>query len=70
MVADKFPNGLIGLIGPNPTGPIGPIGPIVLRIPPQLARNICCQKGAECYTRQKCHRWVVLCVRPIVAIFC
>ena len=28
MVADKFPNGLIG--------PIGPIGP---RIPPQLARN-------------------------------
>ena len=27
MVADKFPNGLIGLIGPNPNGPIGPIGP-------------------------------------------
>ena len=31
---------------------------------------ICCQKGAECYTRQKCHRWVVLSVRPIGGIFC
>ena len=30
---------------------------------------ICCQKGAECYTRQKCHRWVVLDVRPIGGIF-
>ena len=38
MVADKFPNGLIGPIGLNPNGPIGPIGPIVPRIPPQLAR--------------------------------
>ena len=28
MVADKFPNGLIGPIGLNPNGPIGPIGPI------------------------------------------
>ena len=27
MVADKFPNGLIGPIGPNPNGLIGPIGP-------------------------------------------
>ena len=32
--------------------------------------QICCQKGAECYTRQKCHRWVVLSVRPIGGIFC
>ena len=32
--------------------------------------QICCQKGAECYTRQKCHRWVVLGVRPIGGIFC
>ena len=39
MVADKFPNGLIGPIGLNPNGPIGPIVP---RIRPQLARNICC----------------------------
>ena len=31
--------------------------------------KICCQKGAECYTRQKCHRWVVLEVRPIGGIF-
>ena len=30
---------------------------------------ICCQKGAECYTRQKCHRGVVLDVRPIGGIF-
>ena len=30
---------------------------------------ICCQKGAECYTRQKCHRWIVLDVRPIGGIF-
>ena len=30
---------------------------------------ISCQKGAECYTRQKCHRWVVLDVRPIGGIF-
>ena len=42
MVADKFPNGLIGPIGLNPNGPNGPNGPIVPRIPPQLARNICC----------------------------
>ena len=28
MVADKFPNGLIGPIGLNPNGPIGPIVPI------------------------------------------
>ena len=26
MVADKFPNGLIGLIGLNPIGLTGPIG--------------------------------------------
>ena len=26
---------------------------------------ISCQKGAECYTRQKWRRWVVLEVRPI-----
>ena len=25
--------------------------------------------SAECYTRQKCHRWVVLGVRPIGGIF-
>ena len=31
---------------------------------------ISCQKGAECYTRQKCRRWVVLGVRPIDGIFC
>ena len=31
--------------------------------------TISCQKGAECYTRQKCHRWVVLDVRPIGGIF-
>ena len=37
--------------------------------PPQSAREISCQKGAECYTRQKCHRWVVLDVRPIGGIF-
>ena len=29
---------------------------------------ISCQKGAECYTRQKCRRWVVLDVRPIDGI--
>jgi hypothetical protein len=35
-----------------------------------LSREIIsCQKGAECYTRQKCHRWVVLDVRPIGGIF-
>ena len=67
MVADKFPNGLIGPIGLNPNGPIGPI---VHRIPPQLARNICCQNGAECYTRQKSRRWAVLEVLLIVGIFC
>ena len=33
-------------------------------------RTVSCQKGAECYTRQKCHRWVVLGVRPIGGIFC
>ena len=41
MVADKFPNGLIGPIGLNPIGLIcliGPISPIVPRIPPRLAR--------------------------------
>ena len=42
MVADKFPNGLIGPIGLNPNGPIGLIGPIGPRIRPQLAREICC----------------------------
>ena len=45
MVTDKCPNGLIGPIGLNPNGfigPIGPIVPIIPRIPPQLARNICC----------------------------
>ena len=52
-----------------PILPIFPIVPIIPRIPPQLARNISCQKGAECYTRQKCHRWVVLDVRPIGGIF-
>ena len=30
---------------------------------------ISCQKGAECYTRRKRRRWVVLDVRPIVAFF-
>ena len=33
-------------------------------------KTISCQKGAECNTRQKWRRWVVLDVRPIVAIFC
>ena len=28
--------------------------------PPHLQTLISCQKGAECNTRQKCHRWVVL----------
>ena len=39
-------------------------------LPPPAQEGICCQKGAECYTRQKCRRWVVLCVRPIDGIFC
>ena len=30
---------------------------------------ISCQKGAECNTRRKRRRWVVLDVRPIVAFF-
>ena len=31
---------------------------------------IFCQKGAECYTRQKSRRWAVLEVLLIVGIFC
>ena len=27
-------------------------------LPPPAQEGICCQKGAECYTRQKCRRWV------------
>ena len=44
MVADKFPNGLIGPIGLNPNGLIGPIVP---RIPPQLARNNLLSEGLQ-----------------------
>ena len=42
MVADKFPNGLIG-----------PIGPIVPRIPPQLARNNLLSEGVRLGLSQK-----------------
>ena len=55
MVADKFPNGLIGPIGLDPNGLIGPIGLRIIRtirrgyhfprIPPLLAPLNCCQKG-------------------------
>ena len=39
-----------------------------LKKKPSQARDpISCQKGAECYTRRKRRRWVVLDVRPIVA---
>ena len=62
MVADKFPNGLIGPIGLNPNGLIGPIGPIVPRISPQLARNICCQKGCRCGLDMKKLRMGCTCV--------
>ena len=44
-----------------------PIYPMSL--PTQISAPISCQKGAKCYTRQKSHRWVVLCVRPIGGIF-
>ena len=69
MVADKFPNGLNGLIGLNPNGLIGPIGPIVPRIPPQSARNICCQKGLDLAYRKSEHPRIVQEVQPRVLSF-
>ena len=46
MVADKFPNGLIGPTGLNPTGLIGPIGLIVPILPifpiPSISTTISC----------------------------
>ena len=50
MVADKFPNGLIGPIGLN--GLIGPIVPILPIFPINSTSisttPICCQKGCRC----------------------
>jgi hypothetical protein len=42
---------------------------VVSKKPSQARDPISCQKGAECYTRRKRRRWVVLDVRPIVAFF-
>ena len=50
--------------------PIKRSDPIYLTPTTSISALISCQKGAECYTRQKWRRWVVLSVRPIVAIFC
>ena len=70
MVADKFPNGLIGLIGLDPNGLIGLIGLRIIRtirrgyhfprIPPLLAPLICCQKGLDLAYRKSEHPRIVL----------
>ena len=73
MVADKFPNGLIGPIGLDPNGLIGLIGLIGLgiirtirrgyhfpRIPPLLAPLNCCQKGLGLVYRKRRPLGIVL----------
>ena len=42
---------------------------VVSKKPYQARDQISWEKGAECYTRRKRRRWVVLDVRPIVAFF-
>ena len=73
MVADKFPNGLIGPIGLNPNGLIGPIGLRIIRTIGSMRRGyhfpinftsisttISCQKGLDVVHLKSNHPGIVL----------